>query len=70
MFVRIKQVEMYLVWFHDIVNMFIKLVLLGFRSLVEVESTYWVVVNLLNMQNEQMDVHQSDISKLSFFYAH
>ena len=51
----------------------------GFRSLVEVESTYWGVVKLFNMQNKLMDVHQSDISKillcffhrkLSFLYAH
>ena len=37
------------------------------------ESTYWVLVNLLNMQNEHMDVYQSDMCKmlpLSFFYAY
>ena len=51
----------------------------GFRSQVEVESTYWGVVKLFNMQNKLMDVHLSDISKillcsfhlkLSFLYAH
>ena len=51
----------------------------GFRSLVEVESTYWGVVKLFNTQNKLMDVHQPDISKillsffhlkLSFLYAH
>ena len=52
----------------------------GFRSLVEVESTYWGgVVKLFNTQNKLMDVHHSDISKillsffdlkLSFLYAH
>ena len=51
----------------------------GFRSLVEVESTYGGVVKLFNMQNKLMDVHQSDISKIllcffhlkfSFLYAH
>ena len=36
----------------------------GFRSLVEVESTYWGVVKLFNTQNKLMDVHQSDISKM------
>ena len=36
----------------------------GCRSLVEVESTYWGVVKLFNTQNELMDVHQSDISKI------
>ena len=36
----------------------------GFRSLVEVESTYWAVVKLCNTQNKLMDVHQSDISKI------
>ena len=41
--------------------------LLGFRSLVEEESTYWALVNLLNLQNELMDVHQSDISKMLLF---
>ena len=40
--------------------------LVGFRSLVKVESTYWVLVNLFNMQNELMDVYQSDISKMLF----
>ena len=29
----------------------VKDTLLGFRSLVKVESTYWVVVKLFNMQN-------------------
>ena len=38
--------------------------LLGFTNLVKAESTYWTVVNLLNMQNELMDVYQSDISKM------
>ena len=51
----------------------------GFRSLVKGGSTYWGVVKLFNTQNKQMDVHQSDISKillslfhlkLSFLYAH
>ena len=51
----------------------------GFRSLVEVESTYWGVVKLFNTQNKLMDVHQSDTSKillcffhlkLNFLYAH
>ena len=49
------------------------------RNLVEMESTYWKVVKLFNMQNKLMGVHQSDISKillsffhlkLSFLYAH
>ena len=40
------------------------MVLVGFRSLVKVESTYWVLVKLLYLQNELMDVHQSDISKM------
>ena len=35
-------------------------ILVGFRSLVKEESTYWALVNLLNLQNELMDVHQSD----------
>ena len=39
----------------------------GFRSLVEEESTYWALVNSLNLQNELMDVHQSDISKMLLF---
>ena len=55
-----------------------KVPLVGFRSLVEEESTYWALVNSLNLQNELMDVHQSDISKilqfphfkLSLFYVH
>ena len=42
-------------------------VLLGFRSLVDVESAYWAVVKLFNMQNKLMDVHQSDISKILLF---
>ena len=55
------------------------LIVRSFRSLVEVESTYWGVVKLFNMQNKLMDVYQSDISKillsffhlkLSFLYAH
>ena len=37
---------------------------LKFGGLVEVESTYWGVVKLFNMQNKLMDVHQSDISKI------
>ena len=41
--------------------------LVGFRSLVEEESTYWALVNSLNLQNELMDVHQSDISKMLLF---
>ena len=36
----------------------------GFKSLFEVESTYWGVVKLFNTQNKLMDVHQSDISKI------
>ena len=40
----------------------------GFRSLVEVESTYWGVVKLFNTQNKLMDVHQSDISKILLFF--
>ena len=40
--------------------------LVGFRSLVEEESTYWALVNSLNLQNELMNVHQSDISKLTY----
>ena len=56
-----------------------RVIVRGFRSLVEVESTYWGVVKLFNMQNKLMYVHQSDISKillfsfhlkLSFLYAH
>ena len=39
----------------------------GFRSLVEEESTYWTLVNSPNLQNELMDVHQSDISKMLRF---
>ena len=42
----------------------------GFRSLVEVESTYWGVVKLFNTQNKLMDVHQSDISKILLFFFH
>ena len=42
-------------------------VLVGFRSLVEEESTYWALVNLLSLQNELMDIHQSDISKMLLF---
>ena len=34
------------------------------KSLVEVEWTYWGVVKLFNTQNKLMDVHQSDISKI------
>ena len=41
--------------------------LVGFRSLVEEESTYRVVVNSLNLQKELMDVHLSDISKILRF---
>ena len=41
-----------------------KIFLVGFRSLVEVELNYWALVILLNMENELMDVHQSDISKM------
>ena len=41
--------------------------LVGFRSLVKEESTYWALVNLLNLQNELMDVHQSGISKMLLF---
>ena len=41
--------------------------LVGFRSLVEEESTCWALVNLFNLQNELMDVHQSDISKMPLF---
>ena len=41
--------------------------LVGFRSLVEEDSTCWVLVNSLNLQNELMDVHQSDISKMQIF---
>ena len=55
------------VWLHICWNSFYlsqALVLVGFRSLVEVESTYWALVKLLNLQNELMDVHQSDISKI------
>ena len=37
------------------------------RSLVKGGSTYWALVNLLNLQNELMDVHQSDISKMLLF---
>ena len=36
----------------------------GFRSLVEVESTYWGEVKSFNTQNKLMDVHLSDISKI------
>ena len=39
----------------------------GFRNLIEEESTYWTLVNSLNLQNELMDVHQSDISKMLQF---
>ena len=42
----------------------------GFRSLVEVESTYWWVVKLFNMQNKQMDVHQSRKSKILRYLLH
>ena len=46
------------------VQFFTLLSVCGFRSLVEVESTYWGrVVKLFNTQNKLMDVHQSDISK-------
>ena len=45
----------------------LKIVLVGFRSLVEEESTYWALVNSLNLQNEPMDVYQSDISKMLWF---
>ena len=41
--------------------------LVGFRSQVKEESTFWVLVNLLNLQSELMDVHQSDISKMLLF---
>ena len=41
--------------------------LVGFRSLVEEESTNWTLVNSLNLQNELMDVNQSDISKMLLF---
>ena len=42
--------------------------LVCFRSLVEEELTYWaLLVNLHNLQNELMDVHQSDISKMLLF---
>ncbi len=44
--------------------------LVGFRSLVEEESTYWALVNSLNLQNELMDVHQSDISKILPYLFH
>ena len=43
---------------------YLLLFLVGFRSLVEEESTYWALVNSLNLQNKLMDVHQSDISKM------
>ena len=45
-----------------------KSLLVSFRSLVEEESTYWVLVNSLNLQNELMDVQQSDISKMLLFF--
>ena len=48
-------------------NYTVNISLVGFRSLVEEESTYWALVNLLNLQNELMDVHQSDISKMLLF---
>ena len=38
-----------------------------FRSLVEEESTYWMLVSSLNLKNELMDVNQSDISKMLQF---
>ena len=41
--------------------------LVGFRSLVEEESTYWALVNLLNLQKELMDIHQLDTSKMLLF---
>ena len=41
--------------------------IVGFRKLGEEESTYWTLVNSLNLQNELMDVHQSDISKMLRF---
>ena len=44
-----------------------KSILVGFWSLVEKESTYWALVNSFNLQNELMDVHPSEISKMLFF---
>ena len=44
-----------------------KRTLVGFKSLVEEESTYWALVNSLNLQNELLDVHQSDIRKMLRF---
>ena len=38
----------------------------GFRSLVEMESTYWGIVKLFNTQNKLMDVHQSGLITFSF----
>ena len=44
--------------------------LVGFRSLVEEKSTYWTLVNLLHLQNELVDIHQSHISKMLRYFLH
>ena len=57
--------------FYDrFLRIFKNISVVGFRSPVEDESTYWTLVNSLNLQNELMDVHQSDISKILQYLMH